>query len=188
MKAPESTQSAAGISARIAEKLAANPDIKTIYLAESLGIAEPDVFRHWPVAGGVAELDPARIDAAIHALERFGVIYLVVRTPAIVSESWGAFGGFSRSGPFLNVATEGLHLHIRTGEIASGFAIRREGRTSDAHGLSIQFFDTRGHAAFKVFLLRKPGASEGGPASVDFSGLFNAFATEFGKAQAPASA
>ena len=64
----------------------------------------------------------------------------------------GTFGGFTETGPFLNVQTDTLDLHILHDEVADAFAVEKIGHDSTATTRSLQFFDRAGDAAFKVFL------------------------------------
>lgn len=148
------------LAAKLARKIEANPSIKTAHLAQTLGVAEVDVLRHWPTAGEVRALDTARVEDLLRGLEALGRLYVVCRSASCVLEVKGHFGGFSRSGPYFNVATETLHMHILTGDIGAGFAVIRPGRDPARPMRSLQFFDHGGNASFKVFLLE--GVCEAG--------------------------
>ena len=75
-----------------------------------------------------------------------------VRSRAAVIEAVGVFGGFSETGPFFNVQTDTLDMHILHEEIATIYAVEKRGHDSDNATHSFQFFDHRGDAAFKAFL------------------------------------
>ena len=75
-----------------------------------------------------------------------------VRSRAAVIESVGVFGGFSEAGPFFNVQTDTLDMHILHEEIGSIYSIKKIGHDSTFETHSFQFFDRAGDAAFKAFL------------------------------------
>jgi thiol-disulfide isomerase/thioredoxin len=77
---------------------------------------------------------------------------LVVNNGAVVLEAFGEFGNFSVAGPFLNVQTASLDMHIRQDLLASAFAVEKPSHMDGVNTLSIQFFTPEGTAAFKVFL------------------------------------
>ena len=143
---------------KLVRKIEANPGLKTGMLAEALGIAEAEVLRHWP-DDTVRELDPAPIESIIRGLETLGTLYVVVRNATAIIEVTGTFGGFSLSGPYLNVATEAVHMHIKLKGIAALFAVSKPPRSPEGTAThSLQFFDAEGTAAFKVFLMESMSA------------------------------
>src|SRR4029077_2982367 len=52
---------------------------------------------------------------------------VLVRSPGGVIESVGTFGGYSETGPFFNVQTDTLDMHILPDEIGSIFAVAKGG-------------------------------------------------------------
>jgi putative heme degradation protein len=88
----------------------------------------------------------------MEALPGLGTMRVFVRSRAAVIESVGTFGGFSETGPFFNVQTDTLDMHILHEEIAAIYAVEKRGHDSDNATHSFQFFDHRGDAAFKAFL------------------------------------
>jgi len=88
----------------------------------------------------------------MEAMPGLGTMRVFVRSRAVVIESVGAFGGYSETGPFFNVQTESLDMHILPEEIATMYAVEKRGHDSDNATHSFQFFDRRGDAAFKAFL------------------------------------
>jgi putative hemin transport protein len=88
----------------------------------------------------------------MESLPALGLMRVFVRSRAAVIESVGTFGGFSESGPFYNVQTETLDMHILHAEIASIYAVHKVGHDTDFVTHSFQFFDRQGDAAFKAFL------------------------------------
>ena len=75
-----------------------------------------------------------------------------VRSRAAVIESVGVFGGYSETGPFFNVQTDTLDMHIFPEEIASIYSVEKTGHDSTFATHSFQFFDREGNAAFKAYL------------------------------------
>ena len=75
-----------------------------------------------------------------------------VRSRAAVIESVGEFGGYSETGPFFNVQTDTLDMHILHAEIGPIYSVKKVGHDSDFVTHSFQFFDKGGDAAFKAFL------------------------------------
>ncbi len=138
---------------KLRKKLEVNPGLKTAMVADALGVSEESLLRAWPNDGEVNELDPQRCEEIVRQFESLGTLYVVCRTAGCVMETSGRFGGFSRSGPYLNVATDSLHMHIRPGEIGSIFLMERAPGASGSASLSIQFFTKAGDSAFKAFLL-----------------------------------
>jgi putative heme iron utilization protein len=144
---------------KIARKLEANPTLKTAMLAETLGVPEAEVLRAMP-EGMARELDATKAEEIIKSLEGLGTLYVVVRNAVAVMELHGQFAGFSRSGPFLNVAHAPLHLHLRLDRIATVFVLAPHG-SEPANSASIQFFDPTGSSGIKAFILPGSGEKEG---------------------------
>ncbi len=86
------------------------------------------------------------------ALADLGVMRVFVRSKAAVIESVGTFGGFSEMGPFFNVQTETLDMHILHDEIGAIYAVEKWGHDTKITTYSVQFFDRNGDAGFKAFL------------------------------------
>jgi len=102
----------------------------------------------WPIV----RLKPGCFSELMKALPGLGVMRVFVRSRAAVIESVGEFGGYSETGPFFNVQTETLDMHILHAEIGSIYAVKKVGHDSDFVTHSFQFFDQAGEAAFKAFL------------------------------------
>ncbi|MEQ8821842.1 MAG: hemin-degrading factor [Sumerlaeia bacterium] len=155
----------ADLREKVARKLEANPSIKTAMLADALGVREDDVLRAMP-DGYATELDPAQAEAIVREIELLGTLYVVVRNPMTVIEVTGKFGGFSQSGPFFNVATERLHMHLRLDRVAAIFAVQPPAKDDAGPSMtSIQFFDADGASGLKTFLL--PSAIEAAGESLE---------------------
>jgi putative hemin transport protein len=88
----------------------------------------------------------------MEALPSLGEMRVFVRSRAAVIESVGQFGGYSETGPFFNVQTDTLDMHILHAEIGAIYSVRKVGHDSDFVTHSFQFFDKAGDAAFKAFL------------------------------------
>ena len=124
----------------------------TVMAARKFGIPEQEVVDllvgQWPVtrlrAGIFAEL--------MEALPSLGTMRVFVRSKAAVIESVGVFGGYSETGPFFNVQTDTLDMHIFPAEIAAIYAVEKRGHDSDYATHSFQFFDRHGDAGFKAYL------------------------------------
>ena len=124
----------------------------TMMAARKFGVPEQAVVDalvgHWPI---VRLRDDAFRDL-MEALPGLGVMRVFVRSRAAVIESVGEFGGYSETGPFFNVQTETLDMHILHAEIGPIYSVRKVGHDSDFVTHSFQFFDKNGDAAFKAFL------------------------------------
>lgn len=124
----------------------------TMMAARSLGVPERTVVEalvgEWPIvrlrAGALREL--------LEGFAGLGPMRVFVRSRAAVIEAVGTFGGFSETGPFLNVQTDTLDMHILAGEVDAAYAVEKIGHDSAFVTHSFQFFDRAGDAAFKAFL------------------------------------
>ncbi len=120
-------------------------------IAQQLGVSERDIVRHLPEERST-ELDPARLKDLIRDFELCGKVFVIVNNGVVVLESHGQFGGFSETGPFLNVQTDSLDMHISHAKLASAFAVVKPGHMDGVETVSFQFFNVEGAAGFKVFL------------------------------------
>lgn len=102
----------------------------------------------WPIT----RLRDGSFRELMGALPDLGVMRVFVRSRAAVMETVGTFGGFSDAGPFFNVQTETLDMHILHDEVAAIYSVEKVGHDSNYVTHSFQFFDRAGDAAFKVFL------------------------------------
>ena len=136
---------------RIRAALRAAPSQMTLQLARQLGVPEVEVIRAMPEGRGV-ELDAARWEDILRALEEVGDVHVIVSNGAVTCETTGRFGGFSVWGEFFNVQSGSLDLHVRFRELASAFAVEKPGHTDGVPTLSVQFYDRQGAAALKAFL------------------------------------
>jgi putative hemin transport protein len=124
----------------------------TMMAARKFDVPEQTVLEtltgEWPIvrlrAGVFREL--------MEALPSLGTMRVFVRSRAAIIESVGTFGGYSETGPFFNVQTETLDMHIFHAEIGAIFAVEKWGHDTSLATHSFQFFDHAGSAAFKAFL------------------------------------
>lgn len=102
----------------------------------------------WPIT----RLRDGVFSDLLNALPELGLMRVFVRSRAAIIESVGVFGGFSESGPFFNVQTDSLDMHILFEEIGAIYAVEKQGHDSTFATHSFQFFDHLGDAAFKAFV------------------------------------
>ena len=129
----------------------ANPRKMTLHLARELGVPEVEVIRAFPSQRTV-ELDITRWEELIRCFEELGTVRVIVSNGCATAELEGQFGGFSKTGPFFNVQTSSLDMHIRWQELEAVFAVEKPGHMDGMSTLSFQFYDKAGAAGFKVFL------------------------------------
>jgi putative hemin transport protein len=129
-----------------------DPSRMTMMAARKFGLSEQAVVDslvgQWPIT----RLRQGVFSELMEALTSLGTMRVFVRSKAAIIESVGAFGGYSESGPFFNVQTDTLDMHIFPAEIASIYAVEKRGHDSDYVTHSFQFFDRQGDAGFKAFL------------------------------------
>lgn len=129
-----------------------DPSRMTMMASRKFGLPEQAVvdslMGQWPITrmrdGAFAEL--------MEALPSLGLMRVFVRSKAAIIESVGVFGGYSETGPFFNVQTDTLDMHIFPAEIASIYAVEKRGHDSEYTTHSFQFFDRQGDAGFKAYL------------------------------------
>jgi len=136
---------------QVAEALDEAPGSMTSQLARRFNVAEADIIRALP-EDRVTELDIGRWEALLRALEPIGRVHVICNSAAVPLECFGQFGNFSRTGPFFNVQTKSLDMHIRHERLASVFAVQKPSHSDERITYSVQFFDGDGRSAFKVFL------------------------------------
>lgn len=145
---PDDVEVAASIRAHFRD----DPSRMTMMAARKFGVPERDVVEalvgQWPIV----RLRDGSFRDLMEALPDLGVMRVFVRSRAAVIESVGVFGGLSESGPFFNVQTDTLDMHILHAEVGAIYSVRKVGHDSDFVTRSFQFFDHSGDAAFKAFL------------------------------------
>jgi putative hemin transport protein len=152
-------------SERIRAAVEANPWKMTLQLARDLGVPEVEVIRAFP-PHRVVELDIARWEEMFRGFEQLGTVRVIVSNGCATAELEGQFGGFSRTGPFFNVQTPSLDMHIRWEELGAAFTVEKPGHLDGVNTLSFQFYDAAGAAGFKVFI------NFGEPVSAERTALF----------------
>ena len=129
-----------------------DPSRMTMMAARKFGLPEQAIvdslIDQWPIT----RLRDGVFTELMEALPSLGTMRVFVRSKAAVIEAVGQFGGYSESGPFFNVQTDTLDMHILFGEIASIYAVEKRGHDSNFVTHSFQFFDQQGDAGFKAFL------------------------------------
>jgi putative hemin transport protein len=136
---------------RIRAALRDNPGQMTLQLARDLDVPEAEIIRALP-DGRSAELDVARWEELFTAFVGLGKVHVIVSNASVTCETVGEFGGFSTWGEFFNVQSQSLDMHIRWQQLGSAFAVEKPGHLDGGRTLSIQFFDTEGRSALKVFV------------------------------------
>ena len=138
-------------AAKVSEYFQTNPRAMTMVAARELGISEAQVMRGLP-GDRVTELAASRFHEIMDRLADYENVHVIVSNGATTIEAFGQFGNFSTYGPFFNVQSKTVDMHIRQDEIDSVFAVKKPGHLDGVVTLSIQFYDRNGNSAFKVFL------------------------------------
>jgi putative hemin transport protein len=129
-----------------------DPSRMTMMAARKFGLPEQSVVDslvgQWPIT----RLRDSAFSELMDALPTLGKMRVFVRSKSAIIESVGLFGGYSETGPFFNVQTDTLDMHIFPAEIASIYAVVKRGHDSEYLTHSFQFFDRQGDAGFKAFL------------------------------------
>ena len=86
------------------------------------------------------------------ALAEMGPMRIFVRSRAAILEVVGVLGGYSETGPFFNVQTDAIDMHLIPAEVAAIYAVEKRGHDTTYVTHSFQFFDRAGDAAFKAFV------------------------------------
>ncbi len=124
----------------------------TMMAARKFAVPEQAVVEalvgHWPIV----RLRDGAFGELMNALPDLGTMRVFVRSKAAIIESVGQFGGYSETGPFFNVQTDTLDMHIFPAEIHAIYAVEKWGHDTETATHSFQFFDRAGDAAFKAFL------------------------------------
>lgn len=137
---------------RVRDRFRDDPSQMTMMTAKVLGIDEKTVLQALEGAWPIVRLRDDCFEDLMRSLASIGPLRVFVRNRAAVMEVVGEFGGFSESGPFFNIQTDTIDMHIFPSEIAAIFAVEKVGHDSDYATYSFQLFDRRGDAAFKTFV------------------------------------
>jgi putative hemin transport protein len=135
----------------VKEALAANPGAMTVQLARTLMVPEVEIIRLLGESRSV-ELDVARWEELFAAFADLGKVHVIVSNGSVTCETVGEFGGFSTWGEFFNVQSKTLDMHIQFARLGSVFAVEKPSHMDGGRTLSVQFFDTKGDSALKVFV------------------------------------
>jgi len=129
-----------------------DPSRMTMMAARKFAVPEQTIVDslvgQWPIT----RLRDGVFTELMEALPSLGTMRVFVRSKAAVIEAVGTFGGYSETGPFFNVQTDTLDMHIFPAEIAAIYAVEKRGHDSNFITHSFQFFDLQGDAGFKAFL------------------------------------
>lgn len=129
-----------------------DPSRMTMMAARKFAVSEQAIINalleDWPIV----RLRDDAFRPVMEALTSMGPMRVFVRSKAAVIEVVGTFGGYSETGPFFNVQTDLIDMHLMPAEIAAIYAVQKVGHDSTFVTHSFQFFDRAGDAAFKVFL------------------------------------
>jgi putative hemin transport protein len=140
------------VAEQIREWFRADPSRMSMMAARKFSVPEERVVEtlvgQWPII----RLRDGAFRDLMAALPELGLMRVFVRSRATVIEAVGVFGGYSESGPFFNVQTDTLDMHILHAEIGAIYAVEKRGHDSNLATHSFQFFDLAGDAAFKAFL------------------------------------
>ena len=123
----------------------------TSVLARQYGLREIEVINILP-NDQVIPLDVSQWEAIIRSFESLENVHVVFANASGVLEAFGQFGNFSRTGPYFNVQTKSIDMHLLPDTLAHVFAIEKPGHMDGQSTLSFQFYNTDGEAAFKVFV------------------------------------
>jgi len=136
----------------IRDWFAEDPSRMTMMAARKFAVPERAVVEALVGTWPIQRLRPGCFPELMDGLAGLGLMRVFVRSRAAIIESVGHFGGYSESGPFFNVQTDTLDMHILHAEIAAAYAVRKVGHDSNYATHSVQVFDHAGDAAFKAFL------------------------------------
>ncbi len=153
-EAHESTNPAPDLAGSIRDYFAEDRSRMTMMAARKFGVPEQSVVEALRTVGiwPVVRLRDGVFSELMEALPGLGTMRVFVRSRGAVIESVGTFGGFSETGPFFNVQTETLDMHIFPAEIGSIYAVEKWGHDTTIVTYSFLFFDRVGDAAFKAYL------------------------------------
>ena len=128
-----------------------NSSQMTSVLARQYKLTELEIISILP-SEQATPLNIKKWETIIRKLEELGDVHVIMSNTSGVLEVFGHFGNFSKTGPFFNVQTKSIDMHLRPNTLAHVFAIEKPGHMDGISTLSIQFFNHDGNAAFKVFL------------------------------------
>lgn len=140
---------------QIQEWFKADPSRMTMVAARHFEVPEAVVIEAVQGLLPVTELRAGEFQQIMEAMKEVGLVRIFVRSRACVMECDGNLGeaNYSLSGPFFNVDGGGLDMHIIHKEITTAFAVEKKSHMdAEDHTYSLQFYDSHGDAALKIFL------------------------------------
>jgi putative hemin transport protein len=152
MDAPHFQTPPADLAGEIRAWYRSDPSRMTMMAARKFGVPERDVVEALVGQAPIDRLRDGSFREVMDELPGLGTMRVFVRSQAAVIEAVGTFGGYSETGPFFNVQTDTLDMHIFPAEIGPIYAVQKLGHDSTIATYSFQFFDRVGNAAFKAFL------------------------------------
>ncbi len=159
-------QASEELKARVAAHLAREPRAMTPIMAREFGVPEVEIIRALPVEQSTElRVGDNRTLELLHSLQRLGRVHVIASNEGCTLEAYGHFGEFSVTGPFFNVQTNTLDMHIKYREITAAFAVIKPSHQDGQTTYSIQFFTKSGSATFKVFLYKSVTEADGGEVS-----------------------
>lgn len=129
-----------------------DPSRMTMMAARKFELSERDVVDALVDTWPVRRLREGCFRELMDELPSLGLMRVFVRSKVTVIESIGIFGGYSETGPFFNVQTDTLDMHIFPNEVGAIYSVEKTGHDSTFATHSFQFFDREGNAGFKAFL------------------------------------
>jgi len=147
---------------QVARYLEKEPRAMTLLMARELRVPEAEIVRAFPEEL-VSELhiDGDRTLELIRSFESLGRVHVIASNSGCTLEAYGFFGGYSLTGPFFNVQTDTLDMHIRHQQIASAFALIKPSHQDGQTTYSFQLFDGEGRSVFKVFVYKSVTERDG---------------------------
>lgn len=147
---------------KVRQMVEENPGEMTPVMAAKLGVTELELFRLLPSDKCTELVAGPRAIELVKRLESLGKVHVIASNEGCVLEAYGHFGKFSVTGPFLNVQTADLDMHIRHPMLEAAFALLKPSHQDGQPTYSIQFFGPSGKSVFKVFLYKSVTEKDGG--------------------------
>ena len=125
------------------------PGIRTRNAAARLGVSEAQLVAT-RCGGGVRRVE-ADVERLLPRLEEVGPLMALTRNDLFVHEKTGIYRNVYFDPHVASVVDEDIDLRVFPSRWRHGFAVEGEGRRS--RPLSLQFFDARGVAVHKIFVV-----------------------------------
>ncbi|MBZ0157837.1 MAG: heme utilization cystosolic carrier protein HutX [Alphaproteobacteria bacterium] len=138
---------------KVAEMAAGSPSKSTGAIAAELGVSERDVMKNLP-GDMVREVSREHFDAIVDEVSTWGTMTVIVQNESTILEVKASFPKGTYGHGYFNLKSDGTPVggHIRASELAEIFFVSRPYMGLESH--SIQFFNGKGNAMFKLFLGR----------------------------------